>query len=528
MPAQETTHRGRKLLAVAVLAVLALLSAVNFDIVKNPLSKFIRQDTSFEGFVDEVQNGYLSDSFVSKHYFVNLNGLFARLTGRRTLNDIVKLNNGMLSYAFQEVDTTALANEITGFSGCLSEQDIPFFYIQMPYKESLDGQSFPVGITSYANQNADELLSRLSAGGVETLDLRPLLSQTPEMLERYFAKTDHHWNSDGAFAGFQEIVRYLHGSFPEGNIDLTYAQADQWERHSIDDWFLGSRGKRVGIFFGGTDPLIWYTPKFETEMSCAVPMHGWLYRGDFTDANIRTQYIEERHYFDYDAFCLYIGGDYPLVLHRNLYAPSALKVMIIKDSFTRPLEAYLSTVFQEIDVVDPRYFSECTIVEYVEQTEPDVVILALNPSAVTYKEYENLGLSKATSIKAEGSAYELVAQTDIEVKVSDSDQNYAAYPIEANTVYRVPFEGVDILDGEMDGVGLRLYDGTAKTVLGSTIFDLAYCEATNGFSWTFRTPDTENELDLLFYAGIYGSTAENGVIYRNVTLEKCAIEIHND
>ena len=170
MSAQETKHQSRKVLVVMVLAVLVLLSAVNLKIIKDPLSKLIQRDLNFEGFVDEVQKGYLSDSFAYKNDFLNLNGLFARLTGRRVLNEVVRLNNGMLGQVIQKKATTAQANAIIDFSDYLSEQNIPFLYIQMPYKESLDGQDFPMELTSYANENAGGLVSRLTTAGVATLD----------------------------------------------------------------------------------------------------------------------------------------------------------------------------------------------------------------------------------------------------------------------------------------------------------------------------------------------------------------------
>lgn len=520
--AQQRKDWGKRLLAVMVLVLLAMLSAINLKIPGGPLWRFVRHDIGFENFADEVQQRYLSDSFVSKHYFVNLNGLFARLTGRRTLNNVVKLNNGVLSEAVNDINMASLANGLVDFSDYLNNQNIPFLYVQMSYKESLDGRSFPEGVSTYGNKNADGLLSQLSAEGIKTLDLRPLLAQTPEMLEQYFYKTDHHWNADGAFVAFREILNYLYELFPDGNIDLTYAQTDQWERHSIDDWFLGSRGKRVGIYFGGTDPLIWYTPKFETEMSCSIPKNGSLFRGDFTAANIREKYIEKKNYFGDNSYCVYIGGDYPLVQHRNRNAPSPLKVMMIKDSFSLPLQAYLSTVFQEIDVVDPRHFSECTVAEYVERTDPDVVILGMNPSSFTTKAYRNLWMKEAFTTRAAGSIYKIATRQDIEVAAEDEDDqdNYTAYPLEPNTAYRVSFSGVDILEGQTEGVGLRLCNKTTGAVLENAIFDLSYCEAANGFSWICRTPDTQDEFELLFYAGIYGSTAGNGVVYRNVILEK--------
>ena len=520
MPVHEKKPEGRKVLAIVMLALLALLSVANYKIVSEPLRKLIRNDLSFDDFIDEVQEGYVSNSFFHKNDFVNLNGAFARLTGRRTLNEVVKLNNGMLGRTLSNVDTTALTNGISGFSDYLREQNIPFLYIQMPEKEYLDGQSHLRGVTSYGNKTADDLLFQLSVGDVETLDLRPLLSQTPEMLEQYFYKTDHHWNSDGAFVGFQELLSRLHELFPDGNIDLTYAQADQWERHEIDNWFLGTLGKRVGIYFGGTDPLIWHTPMFETEMSCAIPDYSKFYRGDFNEVNIRTKFIEEKDYFGWTAYSVYIGGDYPLVQHRNLNAPSSLKLLVLKDSFSRPLHPFLSTVFQEIDVIDPRSFTECSIAEYVERTEPDIVILAINPGTFSNTSYQDFGVEEVIFSHAEESVYETVVQQDIEVEAGDNKNNYTAYPLEANNFYCVSFDGVDILEGQPEGVGLRLYNKTTQTVLENVMFDLAYCEATNGFHWTFRTLDTQDELELLFYAGIYGSTEGNGVIYRNVILEE--------
>lgn len=518
MTERKRKHLGRKLFTVLVLALLVLLSLANLDLLSVPLERFFHRDISFETFAGELQGGYTSDDFVGKNSFVNLNGMFSRLTGQRMLNNTVKLNNGMLSMTIEDRDMSGLESSIIGLSDYLREQGTPFLYVQLPYKESMDGQSFPVGLPSYGNSIADRMLSRFQAEGVDTLDLRPMLSRTQEMLELYFQKTDHHWNVDGAFVAFREILGRLDEMFPGADIDLTVAREDRWERHSVDNWSLGSWGKRVGLYFGGTDPLTWLTPGFETEMSCAIPKYGWLYRGDFTTANVRGGYAEKRDYFNDSTYCIYIGGDFPLVMHRNACAASPLKVMILKDSFSLPLQALLSTAVQEIDVVDPRLFKECSVAEYVELTKPDVVIMAINPDWPG--EEMDFGVDTAVAVSGEEGAFELVTRQDITIEASDSIYHYLSLPLEAGTVYRVSFDGVEILEGETEGVGLRVYDLTEEEVLQNTVLDLAYCAAADGFRWMFRTPCTEDALELLFYAGAYGDTAGNGVVYRNVTLEK--------
>ncbi len=514
---------GKGLLTIAVLTCIGILSVVNLELVKDPFTKCITKKESFSDFVEQVEKNYTSDKFIMKNYFINLNGLFARATGRRTLNEVVRCKNGILTQTCDKMNVGKLSESIIQLSEYLeTNEDIPFLYIQFPYKEDLNGELFPEGIDSYANQNADDLLVSLESKKVRTLDLRPELSQTTEMLEQYFYRTDHHWNSDGAFVAFQRITAEMKKMFPNNNIDLNYTQDEKWSKHELANWFLGSRGKRVGCAFTGVDPLTWRTPCFETNMSCSIPKHSDLFCGDFANANIRTQYIEKRDYFDENAYCVYIGGDYPLVQHRNVNAPSNLRVLILKDSYMLPVQSFFSTIFQEVDVIDPRYFKECTVAEYINWTKPDVVLLGLNPDAFWGKAYKDFGVTKLTEEKTEGK-YHVIQQNDIKVELGDNKKdnyNYTIVPLEANRTYRVSFNHIDVLDGNLDGVQVVLYDREKKDVISCRLFDFQYYENLGKYMWTFKTPETEDKLELLFYAGKWGSTAGTGVAYRNVVLEK--------
>lgn len=515
-------HREkRNILAAAVLALLVGLSAANCKVPAEPLRQIPQGELTFEGFVEQVQKGYTANQFIPKNAFINLNGLFARLTGRRVLNNVIKCENGMLTQAMGKEDVSDLAQNIVDFAAYLDEcENIPFIYVQMPYKEDLEEKMLPEGIESFANQNADALLGVLRDHGVHCLDTRPWVCQTQEMVEQYFYWTDHHWTAEGAFVAFQEITSELQKMFPEANIDLDYTREELWEWHEKENWMLGSRGKRVGEFFAGTDPLIWLTPQFETEMSCSVPNIGALYKGDFNTANIRTEYIENRDFFGSIPYGVYIGRDYPLVQHRNLHAPSELKVLILKDSFTLPLQAFLSTVFQEVDVIDPRIFTGCTISEYIALMQPDVVLLGMTPGSFYHQTYHDFGEAAARQTYAQKGDYQVVEQQDIELRPRDVAYNYTKVPLEPNSLYRVTFDDVEILAGDTQGVGLRLSNMTTEKDFGYIIFDISYCETRDGFTWTFRTPETGDDLELLFYAGIYGHTAGNSVVYRNVQLEK--------
>lgn len=381
---------GKSVVTMCVLLFLGFFFVMNLKLVKEPVKQLAEDKISFREFVEAVKDEYTSDEFTEKSRFINLNGLFTRAVGQRESNDVVRLNNGMLCTVVKEKSMKKQANAIAELAECVKEQNIPFLYVQAPYKEDKEDTLFPTGVTSFANENADELMKLLAKKKVKTLDLRPMLSETVEQINRYYFKTDHHWNFEGALVGFREVVKKIAEVFPEDVTDLTYTEPEQWESHTLPDWFLGSRGKRVGVYFGGVDDLTWYTPKFETDLVTSIPKHKKVYEGDFVTANLRQKYSTSKDYFGHNSYCLYIGGDYPLVQHKNNKPVSELKLLLIKDSYSLPLQSYLSTMFAEIDVVDPRHFTECSVAEYAEQTKPDLVLLMMNPSVFWtsgYKEF---------------------------------------------------------------------------------------------------------------------------------------------
>ena len=413
-----------------------------------------------------------------------------------------------------------MAEALVEFSEHLENTEgIRFLYVQAPYKEDAEDALLPVGVESYANENADELLAALSDGGVTTLDLRPYLSETVELLEENYFVTDHHWNSYGAFTAFQKIADQVAGMFPEKSMELSCTDLNNWESHTLENWFLGSRGKRVGIWFGGTDDFTWLTPKFDTRMSCAVPKYRSLYSGTFEKSNLRTKYVTEKNYFDHNTYCLYIGGDYPLVQHRNLSAGAELKVLLIKDSYSLPVQAFLSTLFQELDVLDPRHYTECSIAEYVNRTKPDLVLMLTNPSMFGTVAYREFGVEK---VQPEDAFWQTAEPQNILVEASDSNQYHYAYlNAEYGKEYNITFDDVEFLQGDAAGVVVSLYNQTKKTIVSSAVFDVEYCRATDGFEWIIETPDSgADKLWLIFYAGLPGDTKDKSVVYKNVIIQQ--------
>ena len=71
-----------------------------------------------------------------------------------------------------------------------------------------------------------------------------------------------------------------------------------------------------------------------------------------------------------------------MVKHKNPGAPLKRRVLIVGDSYARPLEAFFSTVVTDLIVLDQRRFAPGeTVAGLVKSFKPDIVIQLCNPSA---------------------------------------------------------------------------------------------------------------------------------------------------
>lgn len=512
---------------VAVFAFIVVGALQNISLLQAPLEKLSGGEIEFDAFIDEVQNAYKSDEFTNKDFYININGLFASLTGRNLYNEVVKLNNGQLSNSIATKWNSAnQAKTLAEFSDFLENGGIEFLYVQAPHKTDLSGENMPVGLVNTSNENADAFLKNLSEKGVETLDLRPILAPDAETAKKYFYNTDHHWNNDGAFLAYGEILSALNEKFPEANIDMSYADESNWETTVYEDRFLGSLGKRVGIYFGGVDDYKLYTPKFETDMYFSVNQKRTIFqKGDFVTANVlKDKYLTNTpDYFAENTYCTYIGGDYPLVQHRNSLVKNGLKVLIIKDSFTLPIQAFLSTAVQEIDVLDPRHFKNISIAEYAELTQPDIVIMMTNPSVMTDSKYYNgINVAAAKEQQKATVSEKIASLSEINLK-STEGSNYTHHTafegLSFNTKYTLTVKDLKQLEGDAETVTFALYNKTTKNVVITKSFCFEYDRGENGFEWSFVTPEkADGELEVLMYSGLAGDAGGNHIVATELEL----------
>ena len=507
----------RFIITICLLIVWLYVAFENLNLVVDPIKKYFNNYYSFKETINEIEKNY-TDKLKEKRAFINLNGLYVNISGGSSCNNVIKLSNGSLTTLNPAYDTTNNAQRVIELNNKLKELGIDFLYVQYPYKTNPD--LLPYGLEDETDNNVDIFLNTINEK-VSYIDTRPYFTATSNQLNQYFYKTDHHWNPLGAFKAFQLISEYLQSKYPDESIYGDYQSIENWNINKKEDWFLGSWGKRTGIYFTGVDDLIWLTPKFETHMSFINAYKDEFFSGDYYTANVREEYIYKKDYYKLNAYSVYIGGDYPLVQHRNHFAPVDKKILIIKDSFTIPLQTFFSTVFSEVDVIDLRYYKAGSLYEYILESNPDIVIMCLNGKCVSEDIFFYSGITQECFTNSNNTKNQICQWNSIEIDGTiENSYNYIPIydQIESGKKYTLICDSVGIEKGDPKAISIKLYDKNNETTYDCTIWDIDYCQNKGSFEWTFTAPSDVDNLELIVFSGIAGQTDGNSVVFNNVRL----------
>lgn len=498
--------------------IVCATAFLNRTLITEPAADFLR-GTGFQKTKKTLEENLLGDRFRGRDELLSLNGGFAGLEGRSLYNQVQRMTNGMLiSPTSSMKDTTDFVHSMDAFHRFLQARGIPFLFVLAPYKEPTSETLLPAGVTDLTNEITDRTLEMLAERDVPYLDLRESMSRTKEQVEQYFYRTDHHWNADGSFFAYQQIMAAIQSLFPDTK--MTYADAARWEKFVLPHWWLGAQGKRVGPFFAGTEDLDYYLPLFETKMS-RYSMGVWAFKGTFRETNIREWYLEYSDYMKLNHYFRYLGGGYPLTVHRNAEAENRLKILIIGDSYKHPVEAFLSTEFTSVEVLDPRQYGKMKESDYVRLNPPDMVLMLNFPGTLWDQGFSNLGSGGPDPVAVRESYWEKLS-----VPAVDYTSNCEALPeaLEGGKSYILTLDGVRVDEGYPAGANVILCD-SQDTEIDQTIFDIDYGDAFE-YRWGFQIPESDDKdaaYHLDFYAGINGDTANVGVTYQGIRLQECVL-----
>ena len=337
------------------------------------------QENTYEAWSTVIDLEY-RNTFWNKYEFVDLNGAVHKILGQREMNGAVKLDNGKLVVVLDERPVWQQAQSTGEFYDWLQEKQIEFCYVQVPYEIcKYDGQ-LPAGVEDFSNIDADIFLNLITREGVPYLDLREKMHENGLSHYDAFFQTDHHWTIETSFWAYSTVVEYLE-TVLDIKVPQEYTDITSYYTETYEDCVLGSNGRKTGITYSGLDDITLIYPKKDVSVSFEAIEEGIYREGDFQEAFMDYSFLEGENLYEMSQYNVYIGEDYPTTEQICQEAPANKKILLIKDSYFRPVQAFLGMAFSQVNTIDMRYFTG-SVKEYIEEVQPDIVLLCYNPYMV--------------------------------------------------------------------------------------------------------------------------------------------------
>lgn len=187
--------------------------------------------------------------------------------------------------------------------------------------------------------------------------------------EDIFLRTDHHWAPLGAYYAAAEFARVA---------GVPFRPLESYDRRIVHRYVGSMYGYSNDMAIkNAPEDFVYYVPK------------GVEYTTTYTDYTVNENYEVVREgrphrgifFYKYrdgsgGAYCTFMGGDMRITAVRT-NTGNHRRLLILKDSFGNALPGYLFYSFEEIHVVDYRYFTK-NMREYVTSNKITDILFANN------------------------------------------------------------------------------------------------------------------------------------------------------
>ena len=220
---------------------------------------------------------------------------------------------------------------------------IPLFSTQEQFRQfaMLDN-------TADQKEYIDDNISARLSDGITAVDIVSTLGQHTE--ENIYCRTDHHWMPLGAYYAAQTFANAAGVDFK----DISTFKAE-----TISD-FVGT------MYAFSQDINIKNDPE---DFTYYIPDNYDQCKNDFYDTSFNYDYTGS--YFKQvgdpqsNAYLTFFGGDEQIVKIRT-NVKNGRKLLIVKDSYGNAIPSNLTNSFEEIYIIDMRYFN-LNLVDFINQ-----------------------------------------------------------------------------------------------------------------------------------------------------------------
>lgn len=344
-PIKSIKHYSTLILFSFIILSLSLVDIISRDKTFSDLeNRVLKTRPSFtlkkflDGSFTSSYEASINDQFTGRNFFIDLKSRSEFLLGKLENNNIVYGQDGFMFEKLPSMDKGIVENNLASIDTFLQLHQIPTTFVLIPNAYAIYEDKLPTGL---AMLNQSQLIhtfySFLQSKATSTpntfnvLDfITPFKTSSEDSL---YYKTDHHWNTQGAYLGYCTFVKSL---------GLQPVALESLPSHTIDD-FYGTYFSKSKRFNAVSDSIIYYDIPVEVKI----------------DDVQKSSLYDHSKWQQRDKYAGFLWGNNGLTvikssLHLNHQEGTTSRLLVIKDSFANAFVPFLSYNFDEIYIVDLR------------------------------------------------------------------------------------------------------------------------------------------------------------------------------
>lgn len=336
--------KSRYAVAIVFIAFIAIFAVLLAALPKQEYSQNEKKmlagfpEASFEtltsGEFSSDLDTFTSDQFPFRELFVGINSYYDLLSGRNGASGVYKCSDGYLVAVPEELDAELCARNVERLAQFAKDNDLPATMMIVPNAGYMLTDKLPANHESYPDDEIYDIAAK-NADGVSLIDLRGVFAENSD--KQIYYRTDHHVTTEGAYL--------MYTAFCEAQgLEPVDAFA---EKETLID-FYGTNYSKSGLWLEQPDVVeIWHSAN---DYGYEVTVD------DVSEKNTYDSLYFYEHDENMDKYPVFLNGNHALVTVKNEDVKNGRRIMIIKDSFAHCFSTFLCENYEELIMVDMRYY----------------------------------------------------------------------------------------------------------------------------------------------------------------------------
>lgn len=361
---------NNKIFFFSFISIWLILIVLNFVV---PNKEYSEQENrvlatlpyfTFEKLIDgkyvNQMDDYINDHFVFRNGWLKLKSILEISLAKEENNDVYIGKDGFLfeKRILEKEDYDNIDNVIKSINNFTEKVDIDVYFMLIPNSISIYADKLPDNAITYNQYEIIDYFYQKLEDNIIKIDTRESLLKNKS---RYiYFKTDHHMTSLGSLIAYNEFKK-----ISDSNILL---EAD-YTKKNISNEFLGTLDSKAQIPNQEKDKIEIYENYYNTNMESVY------YDGEYSDSIYNKEYLKKK-----DKYSYFLNSNNAQVI-INTKNKNGKKLLVIKDSYAHIMAQFMCNDYEQIVLIDPRYY-RASISKYINENDFSQVLFVYNVSNI--------------------------------------------------------------------------------------------------------------------------------------------------